>query len=337
MTELSSEGDEPRATIRQVIGVAEFRAVWLAHAQSRFGDQLARVAVAVLVFERTSSPLLTALAYAMTLIPPLVSAPLLCGLADRHSRRRIMVVTDLVRAGLVAGMAVPRLPLVVVVALLVCVVTLQPLYSAARNAVLPNVLAGDRYIVGMGLTGTTDNIVQVVGFATGGLLMGLTGASGALTLDALTFVVAAALIRFGTSPHLPPPRKVAAPGDQRSRSSMRRSFSLTWNDRRLRFLLALVYVYGFYIAPEGLAAPYAGEIGLRRSAGVERHSPPIGPSADPVGSGRRSVVVHDARVRVLRQDGSRRPTRPNDWAGGRRPPNGRGWNRARAAVDAQSA
>ena len=62
--------------------VGEFRALWLAQVLSYVGDQFAQVAIAILVFERTGSAFLTALAYALTYLPPIVGGPLLSGLAD---------------------------------------------------------------------------------------------------------------------------------------------------------------------------------------------------------------------------------------------------------------
>src|SRR3954469_16558576 len=97
---VTTDVSERAASIRSVFAVAEFRALWLAHGQSRAGDELARVALAVLVYNQTSSTLLTALTYAMSFLPPLVSAPLLAGLADRHPRRSVLAVTDLIRAAL---------------------------------------------------------------------------------------------------------------------------------------------------------------------------------------------------------------------------------------------
>lgn len=85
---------------------------------------------------------LTGLTYALSYLPPLISAPLLTGIADRFSRRTVMVITELVRAALVAVMAIPRLPLVVTAAALAVVVSLQPLYSACRNSILSAVLTG---------------------------------------------------------------------------------------------------------------------------------------------------------------------------------------------------
>jgi MFS family permease len=99
-------GGKP-ATFRSVFASGEFLALFGAQLLSVLGDQLARVAVSVLVYERTSSAGLTAVTYGLTYVPDLVSGPLLSGLADRYPRRAVMVVIDLGRAVLVAAMAVP--------------------------------------------------------------------------------------------------------------------------------------------------------------------------------------------------------------------------------------
>jgi MFS family permease len=72
--------------------------LWAAAAQSVVGDQLARVALSVLDFQRTGSAAWTAGMYALTQLPALLSGVLLSGLADRFSRRAVMVTCDLVWA-----------------------------------------------------------------------------------------------------------------------------------------------------------------------------------------------------------------------------------------------
>ncbi|MEP7025276.1 MAG: hypothetical protein ABJB47_16050 [Actinomycetota bacterium] len=64
-------------------------------------DVCGRIAVAVLVFDRTGSGLLTAVAYAAGWLPGIVGSPLLGSVADRLPRRSVMIVCDLVRAVLV--------------------------------------------------------------------------------------------------------------------------------------------------------------------------------------------------------------------------------------------
>src|SRR2546427_12519387 len=95
----------------EVLRIGEFRALWAAELLSVLGDQLARVALAILVYQRTSSAALTALTYALTFAPAVLGGALLSGLADRYPRRQVLIATDLIRALLAAAMAIPSLPL----------------------------------------------------------------------------------------------------------------------------------------------------------------------------------------------------------------------------------
>jgi MFS family permease len=252
-----------RARFRDVLGVPEFRVLLLAQSQSRIGDQLARVALALLVYDRTSSAALTTLVYALTYLPPLLSAPWLTGLADRYSRRTVMVVTDLVRAVLVAMMAIPGMPLPAIAVLLVAMSCLQPLFSGARTATLPAVLEGDRFPVGMSIVSTADYLSQIVGFTVGGVLVAfLGGPQVALAIDAVTYVISACLVRRGVGPHRP------AGGAQRTSTTGRFAFGaigLITGDRRLAGLAGLMWLFGFYLAPTVLAAPFAHEIGAGKA------------------------------------------------------------------------
>ena len=76
----------------------EFRALWLSVILSSAGDRLALVALAVLVYERTNSPLLAAVAYAAGYLPWVIGGLFLSDLADRYPRRTVMVACDAVRA-----------------------------------------------------------------------------------------------------------------------------------------------------------------------------------------------------------------------------------------------
>src|SRR5262249_60409977 len=122
--------------------------LWFAEVQSVLGDQLARVAISVLVFHRTSSAALTAITYALTFVPDIVGGPLLSGLADRFPRRAVMVTADLLRAILIGPMAIPAMPLGLLAALLVAAQLCNSPFAAAQAATLPTVLDGDRYVIG---------------------------------------------------------------------------------------------------------------------------------------------------------------------------------------------
>jgi len=244
------------ARFSDVFADAQFRALWVAQLLSVLGDQVARVALAVLVFTETASAGLTALTYALTFLPDLVAGPLLSGIADRAPRRATMVVTDLLRAGLLALMAVPGMPFWALCALVVAGQLLAAPFAAARAAILPHVLDGERYVVASAVSGTTYQSGQVLGFALGGPLVALVGVPGALLADAATFVLSAAILQLGVVEQ----RVTAAPGT-RADGGLREGARIVVGDRRLRTLVALACVSAFVVTIEGLAAPYAAALG----------------------------------------------------------------------------
>lgn len=264
---VGAQGGRP-ATFGSVFASGEFRALFLAQLLSVLGDQLARVAVSVLVYERTESAGLTAVTYGLTYVPDLVSGPLLSGFADRYPRRAVMITTDLCRAALVAAMALPGLPLWCAAVLLVLVQALNAPHGAARAATLAAAMRGDRFVVASGVQDVMVQTSQVLGFATGGAVVAAAGTSQGLLLDGATFLVSAVLVRLGVR-HRPAPAAEAAAGGPAVWSwwhSLGTGLNLVLRDRKLRSLVGLACVAGFYITVEGLAVPYAGEIGQGATA-----------------------------------------------------------------------
>ena len=83
--------EQAATTFRDVFAVPEFRALWGAQLLSVIGDQLARVALTVLVYDRTRSALLAAITFVASIVPTFVGGVTLAWLADRYPRlwRRI--------------------------------------------------------------------------------------------------------------------------------------------------------------------------------------------------------------------------------------------------------
>ena len=254
---MASEPAVRSATFAEVFGVSEFRVFWLAQALSVAGDRLALVALAVLVYDRTHSPLLTATAYAAGFLPWVVGGVLFGTVADRWPRREVMVGCDLARAALVAVMAVPGIPLLALVALLVAVTSLASPFESARSSLLPDILDGDRYTVGLAVVQTTFRSAMVLGYAAGGVAVAAIGPRPALALDAATFAASAALVRWGIRPRPAAARR----GAQRPSADIAAAARLVATDRPLRTLMLLGWLVAFYAVPEAVAAPYASELG----------------------------------------------------------------------------
>lgn len=245
----------------------EFRALWGAELASVAGDQLARVALAVLVYARTSSASLTALTYALTFVPAIVGGLLLSGLADRFSRRQVLVVTDVIRTVLAAAMAIPGLPLPVLWGLVAVLSAAAAPFKAAQLAVLPQVLADDAlYRAGLSLRQVTAQTAQVVGFGLGGVLMTVLEPHLALLVNAATFAVSAVLVIVGVRERPVPARGGGEPETPGSSGVL-----------SLWPVFVLASLIGLYVVPEGLAAPYADQLGLLAvGAGVLMAADPVG-------------------------------------------------------------
>jgi hypothetical protein len=110
----------------------------------------------------------------------------------------------------------------------------------------------------MSIVSTTDYLAQIAGFTVGGVLVAFFGGPHvALAVDAVTYLVSAGLVRRGIGPHRP----VGGQGPGSTSRSALSGVGVIFGDRRLVGLAGLVWLYGFYLAPTALAAPYAHEIG----------------------------------------------------------------------------
>ncbi|HEX6354944.1 MFS transporter [Actinophytocola sp.] len=253
-----------RTTFRAVFAVREFRALWAAEALSQAGDQVARVALAVLVYGATESAALAGLTYALTLAPSFLGGVFLSGLADRFPRRAVMIVADVARAVFIALAAVPGLPFWVLCVLVGLVSFVQAPFKAAQLALLPDVLPGDKYVVGMSIRTITMQTAQMLGFAGGGVLLTALTPSTGLLLDAASFVASALFVWFGVRSR-PAAQKVArqngAPAPGSFATSAFAGAKLLWQDKGLRTLVVIDWLSALLILYEGLAAPYTAELG----------------------------------------------------------------------------
>ena len=198
------------STLFRALEHRDFRLVWAAQILSELGDWAARIALGVLVLDRTGSKLLTAAVTGISLLPWIGLGQALAAFGERFPRRTTMVVADAVRAvAFVAMIAVQPAWAVLILALIAAAAT--PPFEAARAAFLPEVVSEERYGDALALSNITYQVVLVLGYLAGGGLVVLAGAEGALAINAGSFTVSALLLsllsggRFGR-----PPQRVGA-------------------------------------------------------------------------------------------------------------------------------
>jgi MFS family permease len=236
------------------------------------------VALTVLVYQRTASPLLSALTFAIGHLPWLLGGPLLATLADRFPRHRVLISADVARAVLLAGMAIPGTPLPVLLGLLFLVSLCAPPFESARSALMADVLEGDRYAVATSLTNITMQLAQVVGFLAAGALVAVLDPSTALLIDAATFAVSALWLSMGLK-RRPAPLAEAGDGPRSLWQDTADGLRLIGRSPRLLAIIGILWVgTTFAYASEGVAAPLVEELGhgTTWSIGVLLAANPLG-------------------------------------------------------------
>ncbi len=257
---MTSSAKRDSSLLRQAFGHPEVRALLLAEAFSDLGDQIARVALALLVFDQTDSVLAAALTLAVAYLPGIFGAAFLGSLADRLPRRAVLLWCDLLRALLIALLAlfaVDGTPLVLLLLLLLASEFVAAPFTTARTALFGDVLA-DRDLYSSALTiGRSINLsAQVMGFIAAGIIVGLLGSRLALALDALTFLISYAIIRARVTSRGAAETEGASA--RRLLSDMEGGFRELMSDPSRRAMVLFGWASAmFLIAPEAVAIGYS--------------------------------------------------------------------------------
>jgi MFS family permease len=170
-----------------------FGYLFLATAGSSFGTYLAAIALTVDVYDETQSGVWVAALLIADFLPIVVIGLLLGPLVDRLSRRRLMILSDLGRFGVFAV-----LPFVDsaggVVALAAVSGVATGFFLPAVYAGLPNLVSEDDLTNANSLLQTVETLAWMIGPVVGGLMLTAWGTSVPYAVNAVTFLVSAALV-----------------------------------------------------------------------------------------------------------------------------------------------
>ncbi|TCN42907.1 transmembrane secretion effector [Kribbella orskensis] len=249
---------------RAVLRVPGLRNVFVAHAVSMIGTVAAQVALSILIFERTGSPLLSALVLVCSFLPYALGGIALSSISDRFPARRVLVCCDLISAACIAVMLIPGIPVGGLLGLLLLAGIVAPIFAGARAASLAHLLDADLFPIGRSLLRAIGQLTVLTGFALGAVAVAAIGPTWLLALDVASFLVSAALIGFGTP---------FTPATGIGRNTVRDSLSglgYIFGSVRLRRLILLSWIVpAFSSMPDGLAVAYTAQTGAAAStAGV---------------------------------------------------------------------
>ena len=255
-----AEGQPGRATYRSVFAAGEFRVLFAGMLMYVLGFEFEILGLSVLVFTQTRLAFLTALAFSMGFAPQAIGGALFTALADRLPPRLVIGTGLLTRAapGLVIGLWL-ALPIPVMLALVAVAATQAPVFTAAISGLLPEVLEGDRYVLGRSVFSLTGAGTQIAGLGIGGAVLAAVPVRWLLLAAGGALMSAAAITRLGLR-H----RSARAPRGQARgivRATMAGNAEL-FRDRTVRGLLLAQWLPGWFVAgAESLIVPYTGSLG----------------------------------------------------------------------------
>jgi len=233
---------ESGQALARVFGNPGLRRLQLAFVGSIVGDWAYAVAVAVYAFDQggaTAVGLLGVVRY----LTMAVALPFASVLADRYPRRRVMLATDCVRAGLVfaaAGVIAAGGPSLLVYALAIATALAGTAFRPAQAALLP-VLAGDP--AELTAANVASSVIESVGFfagpALGGLLLAVANVQTVYVVNALTFLWSAAIIFTLHSPEDAAAKEKTVEQREPFRRHASAGFRAILGDRNLRLIIGV--------------------------------------------------------------------------------------------------
>ena len=224
----------------------EFRKLWFSQVISSAGDWFNRMAILALIGELggpdfgTGLGALFAVEFTLRLIPTALFSPIAGALADRLSRRSVMILTDILRAVIVLGFLLVDQPqeLPLLYGLLFAQMSVGIFFDAARSASVPNTVAPEDFHTAYTLSAATWSVMLAVGAALGGLLMSVVGLEGVFLIDSATYLVSACFVVWLRLPPTPTAETPLHWADILFLKDMRRAVSHLREHQALHFALA---------------------------------------------------------------------------------------------------
>jgi MFS family permease len=248
-----------------------FRFIWLGQVVSLLGDWFNSVALLVLVHRLTGSGLMVGGVFIARMLPAFFLGPVAGVVADRLDRKRVMIASDVLRAGVVLLFLLVRDggDIWLLYGILFLSMSISSFFDPARSAAVPGIVSRKQLLVANALGGATWSVMLAFGSALGGVVVASAGFRMVFLLDSATFLLSAWFISQARVPraHLRHKKKMRWLGFE----DMFRGFAFLGHNP---VVLATVLVKtGWGIAgglmllltlfgEEVLAGPFSGEITL---------------------------------------------------------------------------
>jgi NRE family putative nickel resistance protein-like MFS transporter len=201
---MARTGDPPSpAPARRLWQNRDFGLLFAAQIISLLGSGVTTVGLALFTYRLTGGSSATAVignALMLRILAFLLFSQPAGVIADRVSRKRILVAADLIRFGLLA-----LFPFITsvwqVYALIFAINAVTAFFTPTFEASIPEVVGGEQYVKALSLSRVAVDIEAVAAPAVAGLLVAWLGVRWVFWFDAFTYAVSALLVMVTVIPH----------------------------------------------------------------------------------------------------------------------------------------
>jgi len=241
---------EPQGSLLRVLKNGNFLALWIGQIISQFGDRLAQMALVGLYLKQTagislshSVPVMRNLFFFSTL-PILLFSPLAGVYVDRWSRKKTLIATDLLRAGLI--LLIPLLAgytdgMWSIYGVIFLVFTVTCFFSPAKSAIIPNLVKKRELLAANSLSNITRLIAMIGGVTAGGIIVAWTGTKMSFYLDSLSFLLSGLAILAIRIKEDPPPEE-SKDGIRRVAKELVAGLNFIRKKKRVKFVATSLFI-----------------------------------------------------------------------------------------------
>ncbi|ODG93570.1 MFS transporter [Gottfriedia luciferensis] len=166
----------------------------VAQAISNIGDWLSIVAIITLVgLKWNASPIEVSFIILCLAVPMALLGPVAGTFADRFSRKQLMVLSDIVRAGLFVLLALANTLWMVYI----CLFTIglfSAVFNPAKNGKLKELVPNEEIKSAMSITAMIDSATKIFGPILSGILVSAAGTTPVFYINSVSFIISAILI-----------------------------------------------------------------------------------------------------------------------------------------------
>jgi len=193
-------------TFRDVLAIVPVRRLWTAQIVSVLGDFLAVFAViSVATFRMHANAAQISLILVSFMLPLAIISPLAGVLVDRWDRKRVMILSDIIRAFIVAGL-VWATELWHIYAIFIALSSVSSFFMPAQSVVVRTLVPAAGLMAANALMSQAFQVTQIISPALAGWIVDHGGAAVCFWLDVVSFLFSAFMVSL-----IPPLQKPAAP------------------------------------------------------------------------------------------------------------------------------